>query len=80
MSSLQGSSEDEQEISNPVTKNKKPTPMNVPISIATCGGEGGIRTHGALANTAVFKTAALNHSTTSPWSLKKGQPMAVTPL
>ena len=57
MSSLQGSSEDEQEISNPVTKNKKPTPMNVPISIATYGGEGGIRTHGALANTAVFKLA-----------------------
>src|SRR5690606_20542174 len=30
------------------------------------GGEGGIRTHGALAGTAVFKTAALNHSATSP--------------
>ena len=30
------------------------------------GGEGGIRTHGALSGTAVFKTAALNHSATSP--------------
>src|SRR4051794_41210474 len=30
------------------------------------GGEGGIRTHGGLAPTAVFKTAALNHSATSP--------------
>jgi hypothetical protein len=32
------------------------------------GGEGGIRTHGGLAPTAVFKTAALNHSATSPAS------------
>ena len=32
------------------------------------GGEGGIRTHGGLAPTAVFKTAALNHSATSPSS------------
>ena len=31
------------------------------------GGEGGIRTHGGLAPTAVFKTAALNHSATSPF-------------
>ena len=30
------------------------------------GGEGGIRTHGTLPRTAVFKTAALNHSATSP--------------
>jgi hypothetical protein len=30
------------------------------------GGEGGIRTHGGIATTAVFKTAALNHSATSP--------------
>jgi hypothetical protein len=30
------------------------------------GGQGGIRTHGELAPTAVFKTAALNHSATSP--------------
>ena len=28
--------------------------------------EGGIRTHGALADTLVFKTRALNHSTTPP--------------
>lgn len=31
------------------------------------GGQGGIRTHGELAPTAVFKTAALNHSATCPF-------------
>ena len=30
------------------------------------GGRGGIRTHGGLAPTAVFKTAAFNHSATRP--------------
>ena len=30
------------------------------------GGRGGIRTHGRLSPTAVFKTAALNHSATLP--------------
>ena len=30
------------------------------------GGWGGIRTHGRLSPTAVFKTAALNHSATHP--------------
>jgi hypothetical protein len=34
--------------------------------IAEDGGWGGIRTHGALARTAVFKTAALNRSATHP--------------
>ena len=29
-------------------------------------GEGGIRTHGAREDTLVFKTRAINHSTTSP--------------
>ena len=33
------------------------------------GGRGGIRTHGELAPTAVFKTAALNHSATLPLRL-----------
>ena len=33
---------------------------------AVSGGKGGIRTHGELAPTAVFKTAALNHSATLP--------------
>ena len=35
------------------------------ISVAT-GGRGGIRTHGTLAGTPVFKTGALNHSATLP--------------
>src|SRR3989338_9902157 len=30
------------------------------------GGEGGIRTHGGLSSSTVFKTVALNHSATSP--------------
>ena len=30
------------------------------------GGEGGIRTHGTVSRTLVFKTSALNHSATSP--------------
>src|SRR4051794_36423794 len=34
------------------------------------GGEGGIRTHGGREPTAVFKTAALNHSATCPWRLR----------
>src|SRR6516165_3004873 len=33
------------------------------------GGRGGIRTHGALAGTPVFKTGALNHSATLPAQL-----------
>ncbi len=32
------------------------------------GGGGEIRTHGRVAPTAVFKTAALNHSATPPFS------------
>ena len=32
------------------------------------GGSGGIRTHGTLSRTAVFKTAAFNHSATLPLS------------
>lgn len=30
------------------------------------GGEGGIRTHGTVSGTTVFKTVSLNHSDTSP--------------
>jgi hypothetical protein len=51
------------------------------------GGESGIRTHGGLAPTPVFKTGALNHSTISPVSLAEqtagwtlpslGQPLKV---
>ena len=35
--------------------------------LAKDGGEEGIRTPGSLPTSAVFKTAALNHSATSPW-------------
>ena len=37
-----------------------------PIIIWRAGGGGGIRTHGELAPTPVFKTGALNHSATPP--------------
>ena len=36
------------------------------IKVSYRHGGGGIRTHGALADTLVFKTRALNHSTTPP--------------
>jgi len=32
------------------------------------GGRGEIRTHGGCEPTSVFKTGALNHSATLPWS------------
>ena len=32
------------------------------------GGEGEIRTHGTLAGSTVFETAAFDHSATSPYS------------
>ena len=35
-------------------------------SIYMNGGEGGIRTHGTLARSPVFKTGAFDHSATSP--------------
>lgn len=34
------------------------------------GGEGGIRTHGTVSRSLVFKTRALNHSATSPFNLR----------
>ena len=39
--------------------------MGAAETVSRYGG-GGIRTHGALADTLVFKTRALNHSTTPP--------------
>ena len=35
-------------------------------------GEGRIRTDGAIADTLVFKTRAINHSTTSPFGQSAG--------
>src|SRR5947209_20336272 len=43
---------------------------------STSGGEGGIRTHGTVARTAVFKTAAFNHSATSPRDRRSISPRA----
>src|SRR5690606_20364100 len=40
-----------------------------------CGGQGGIRTHGRLPPTAVFKTAALTHSATCPTRLDSRSPV-----
>ena len=36
------------------------------MSSKVSGGQGGIRTHGELAPSAVFKTAAFDHSATCP--------------
>src|SRR5690348_12272057 len=41
--------------------------QSAPIgALCISGGESGIRTHGSVTTTAVFKTAALNHSAISP--------------
>ena len=42
-------------------------PIHTVARFSPKGGEGGIRTHGGREPTAVFKTAALNHSATCPW-------------
>ena len=43
------------------------------------GGEGGIRTHGRLSPTLVFKTSAFDHSATSPFAcLLVRRPIALT--
>tara|TARA_B100000282_G_C31670481_1_gene461937 strand:- start:24 stop:257 length:234 start_codon:yes stop_codon:yes gene_type:complete len=41
------------------------------LSYTSMSGEGGIRTHVALADKLVFKTRAINHSTTSPYLSSK---------
>ena len=46
----------------------QPRQRRPPRGEAPNGGRGGIRTHGALTRTAVFKTAALNRSATRPGS------------
>jgi hypothetical protein len=43
------------------------------------GGESGIRTHGRLTPTAVFKTAALNHSAISPNCVVPAPPRSSQP-
>ena len=51
-------------------ENKKGSHLRaLPISqclLGLCGGGGGIRTHGRLSPTSVFKTGAFNHSATPP--------------
>ena len=44
----------------------RPQPDRENAFAGASGGQGGIRTHGRLPPTAVFKTAALNHSATCP--------------
>jgi hypothetical protein len=43
-----------------------PSSEKLSNEINIIGGRGGIRTHGTLAGTPVFKTGALNHSATLP--------------
>ena len=40
--------------------------MFINVKIKEYGGGGGIRTHGRLSPTSVFKTGAFNHSATPP--------------
>ena len=47
-------------------RNREALPSAQSVRQCRDGGQGGIRTHGGLAPTAVFKTAALNHSATCP--------------
>jgi hypothetical protein len=49
------------------------TQVDFDLPSSEIGGRGGIRTHGALAGTPVFKTGALNHSATLP--LLRYQPL-----
>ena len=44
------------------------------------GGRGGIRTHGQLAPTLVFKTSALVHYATLPWGNNTAESMGVEPI
>jgi hypothetical protein len=46
--------------------------LSLKVGHIDSGGWGGIRTHGTLARTAVFKTAALNHSATHPRDGRSG--------
>ena len=38
------------------------------------GGGGGIRTHGPVSETSVFKTDVIDHSTTPPWVSNSNTP------
>jgi hypothetical protein len=44
--------------------------MAIPAALEGAGGQGGIRTHGELPPTTVFKTVALNHSATCPLTMR----------
>ena len=44
--------------------------MFIIIKIKAPGGGGGIRTHGRLSPTSVFKTGAFNHSATPPTTME----------
>ena len=50
---------------------EKPVNCSDKLMGKQASGEGGIRTHGALTDTPVFKTGALNHSATSPGRLPR---------
>ena len=45
---------------------RRPKSLPAILSNSLSGGEGGIRTHGRIAPTPVFKTGAFNRSATSP--------------
>ncbi len=48
------------------SNNPTPTVVGVGFEQRGCGGRGGIRTHGTVAGTTVFKTVSIDHSDTLP--------------
>ena len=53
----------------------KPTKKE-PLQALLNGGRGGIRTHGTLAGSTVFKTGPINHSGTLPFGSDASAPLS----
>jgi hypothetical protein len=56
------------------TKKPQKTAGKPQFSVVSKGGEDGIRTHGTLADTPVFKTGAIDRSATSPKGIRAASP------
>ena len=63
-------------VSNEVLSATQST-LHISFSFITIGGEGGIRTHGGLSPSLVFKTSLVNHLSTSPYSYLRKMVRAV---
>ncbi len=56
---------------------EKYKPVLEPDCRCQCGGGGGIRTHGRLSPTSVFKTGAFDHSATPPTGRRLSDEIAI---